>query len=118
MSSGDLNGRDPSEWDGGDTGTNDIIGFRPGTYDDVFLGGDGFDTLRFDHNKSAGDLASGPAKMFDLSSGIAMFGNGQAPLVQFADVGGDGYALDWGASDLVGESNDTVIVGSGAGSSI
>ena len=29
--SGDLNGHDPSEWDGGDTVTNDIIGFRPGT---------------------------------------------------------------------------------------
>ena len=113
--SGDLNGRDPSEWDGGDTATNDIIGFRPGTYDGVFLGGDGFDTLRFDHNSSAGDLASGPTKMFvDLSSGIAMFGNGQAsPLVQFADVGGDSYALDWERLDLVGESNDTVIVGGG-----
>ena len=65
------NGRDPSEWDGGDTATNDIIGFRPGTYDGVFLGGDGFDTLRFDHNSSAGDLASGPTKMFvDLPAAL------------------------------------------------
>ena len=55
----------------------------------------------------------------DLSSGIAMFGNGQAsPLVQFADVGGDSYALDWERLDLVGESNDTVIVGGGIGSAL
>jgi len=116
--SGDLNGRDPSEWENlPDAIINDTIGFRPGTYDGVFLGGKGFDTLRFDHNNSDGDFASEPTKMFvDLASGTAMFGNGQSsPYVQFAEVGGAAYDLDWERLELVGESNDTVIVGGGIG---
>ena len=104
--SGDFSGRTP---DG--SGSDDIIGFRPGYYDGVFLGGLGFDTLRFDHN-----LVEDARMYVDLSGGVAMFGNGQAsPLVQFADIGKGSYSLDWERLELSGESNDTVVVGAGIG---
>ena len=103
--SGDLNGRDG-------TATDDSLGFRAGNYDGVFLGGDGFDTLVFNHE------LDGDGQLFlDLSSGIGMFGNGQAsPLVQFAEIGNASYDLDWERLETEGSSNDFVIVGGGIGS--
>ena len=88
------------------------FGFQAGHYGGVFLGGAGKDTLVFDH-QNPGDTA----KMFvDLSSGTALFGNNVgSPLVQFATFPAPGgtYALTWERLEMMGDSNDFVIVGRG-----
>ena len=101
--SGDMNGRVGTE-------TDDSIGFRAGKYDGVFLGGDGFDTLKFSH-----DLNGNGQLFIDLTSGMGMFGNGQSsPIVKFAEIGPDvTYDLDWERLETEGGSNDFVIVGGG-----
>ncbi len=101
--SGDMNGRVG-------TATDDSIGFKAGKYDGVFLGGDGFDTLKFSHD------VNGEGQLYiDLTSGMGMFGNGQSsPIVKFAEIGpGVTYDLDWERLETEGSSNDYVIVGGG-----
>ena len=50
-----------------------------------------------------------------LDSGIAMYGDGVAsPLLRFAETGKDvSYDMSWERLELVGDSNDVVVVGGG-----
>ena len=86
------------------------FGFSAGHYGGVFLGGAGQDTLVFDHQN-----ATDTAQMYvGLSSGTALFGNNVgSPMVQFADVGSATYSLTWERLEMMGDSNDFVVVGSG-----
>ena len=103
--SGDMNGTT-----GNDTSGDGSLGFKAGHYGGVFLGGDGTDTLVFEHN-NAGDTAQ---MYVGLDSGFAMFGNGaNSPLVQFADIGATPYSLTWERLEMRGDSNDFVVVGGG-----
>ena len=103
--SGDMNGTT-----GNDTTGDGSLGFKAGHYGGVFLGGDGTDTLVFEHN-NAGDTAQ---MYVGLDSGFAMFGNGaNSPLVQFADIGASPYELTWERLEMRGDSNDFVVVGGG-----
>lgn len=105
--SGDLNGRSA-------TGTDDIIAFEPGLYDGVFKGGDGFDTLVFEHYNVQGQPAN--STYIGLDSGFAYFHGAPTPIVKFADTGpGITYNVDWERLEVRGDSNDTVVVGGGLG---
>ncbi|MDC2981683.1 hypothetical protein OA007_03170, partial [SAR116 cluster bacterium] len=103
--SGDMNGTS-----GNDTSGDGSLGFHAGTYGGVFLGGDGTDTLVFEHNNE-----DDSAQMYvGLDAGFAMFGNGaNSPLVQFANIGAQPYELTWERLEMRGDSNDFVVVGGG-----
>ena len=87
------------------------LAFKAGHYGGVFKGGDGFDTLVFDH----GTHGPGTSQMYvGLDAGFAMFGgNVGSPMVQFADVGTGTYTLDWERLEMRGDSDDFVVVGGG-----
>ena len=101
--SGDTNGGQLDDSGGS-------FGFYAGHYGGVFLGGTGQDTLVFNHQNE-----TDTAQMYvDLSGGIALFGNNVgSPLVQFAEIGGASYSLTWERLEMMGDSNDFVVVGSG-----
>ena len=102
--SGDINGRDA-------TSTSDYIGFRPGYYDGVFKGGDGFDTLVFEHfDTGPGQPANQTIVALDL--GMAYMHGTASPIIQFAERGA-GYEVDWERLEIRGDSNDTVTVNLG-----
>lgn len=102
--SGDVNGSTGGSEDAG-------LAFRAGNYGGVFKGGDGFDTLVFDH----GTQGPGTSQMYvGLDAGFAMFGGGVgSPMVQFAEIGASPYSLDWERLEMRGDSDDFVVVGGG-----
>lgn len=107
--SGDTNGRNADQpWTNGD----DIIAFQPGTYNGVFEGGTGFDTLVFEHYNLQGQPAN--STYIGLDSGFAYFHGAPSPIVKFAETGpGITYAVDWERLEVRGDSDDTVVVGGG-----
>ena len=102
--SGDINGRDA-------TSTDDYIGFRPGYYDGVFKGGDGFDTLVFEHfDTGPGQPAAQTIVALDL--GMAYMHGTFTPIIKFAEHKA-GYEVDWERLEIRGDSDDTVTVNLG-----
>ena len=94
-----------------DTDANDASTLKPGSYTNTLLGTGSFDTLSIQHNN-----ADGTSQMYvGLDSGIAMYGDGVAsPLLRFAETGKDvSYDMTWERLELVGDSNDVVVVGGG-----
>ena len=95
---------------GNNTSGDGTLGFNPGHYGGVFLGGDGTDTLVFENY----DPMDNAQMYVGLDAGFAMFGNGaSSPLVQFANIGSQPYELDWERLEMRGDSNDFVVVGGG-----